>query len=683
MSRIVGVDVGGTFTDLISIDEGGEVSIAKVPTTVDDQSRGFLAGLAAVGDEDLSDVTVLCHGTTTGTNAVLERKGAVCGLITTTGFRDTLELGRRTRPQNYGLFGTYDPLIPRSHRIEVDERLDAAGNLVIALDEDQVRAAVRRLQDLGVESLVISFLHSYANPAHEKRAREIAAETWPNQYITTSHEVLAEFREFERLSTSAVNAYIQPVINRYFARLVSKLNASSYANELLIMRSNGGVMRETMTSRLPVQTVLSGPAAGVAAAAVLCVAAGYPNCISADVGGTSFDVAMILDGVPITSSKRQLAYNVPVQLPMIDIHTIGAGGGSIAGLDTTGLLRVGPESAGAQPGPVAYGLGGTRPTLTDAYLVLGRLDPANMMGVEDGADLEEVRDAIAQHVGDPLGVSVEEAAEAIVRIANDRMAAAVRTVSLGRGYDPREFAYFAFGGGGALNAVEIARELSIPTVIVPYRLGITSALGTLLAPARQDFVQTVNRRTTEVTVAALAEIASNMADTGRQILDEQGLELVDVDVRQLLELQFEGQTHTVPIAFSGDESWETLGARFTTAYAESYGVLPGEDIPRKVVNVRTTVDGLRPPVDLRSIARAAQTAETLDGARLGERQVCFSGRWISTQVLRRERLPLGAIFSGPAVIEQQDGTTLVDENSHVTVDEFGNLILSLKEVRGG
>lgn len=683
MSRVVGVDVGGTFTDLISITDSGEVSIAKVPTTVDDQSRGFVAGLAAVGDRDLSDVTVLCHGTTTGTNAVLERKGAACGLITTRGFRDTLELGRRTRPQNYGLFGTYDPLIPRSHRIEVDERLDADGNVLRPLDEDQVRAAVRRLLDLGVESLVISFLHSYANPAHERRAREIVAETWPNEYITTSHEVLAEFREFERLSTSTVNAYVQPVIGRYFSRLVGKLKDSSYANELLIMRSNGGVMRETETSRLPVQTVLSGPAAGVAAAAVLCVAAGYPNCISADVGGTSFDVAMILDGVPITSSKRQLAYNVPVQLPMIDIHTIGAGGGSIAGLDGTGLLRVGPESAGAQPGPVAYGLGGNRPTLTDAYLVLGRLDPARMMGVEGGADLDAVRGAIAEHVADPLGISVEAAAEAIVRIANDRMAAAVRTVSLGRGYDPREFAYFAFGGGGALNAVEIARELAIPTVIVPYRLGITSALGTLLAPARQDFVQTVNRRTTEVAVASLAEIASGLEQTGRSVLDEQGLELVGVEVRQLLEMQFEGQTHTVPIPFSGDESWETLGARFTKAYAESYGVLPGEHIPQKVVNVRATVDGLRPPVDLRSLTGSGGTAETVDGARLGERQVSFAGRWLPTQVLRRERLPLGACFPGPAVIEQQDGTTLVDEHTDVTVDEFGNLILCLKEVRGG
>ena len=568
-------------------------------------------------------------------------------------------------------------------RLEVDERMDAAGEVVRPLDEEHVREAVRHLLALGVESVVIAFLHSYANPAHEERARDIVAETWPNAYITTSHQVLAEFREFERLSTSAVNAYIQPVISRYFSRLVDLLGAAGYENELLIMRSNGGVMREKMTSRLPVQTVLSGPAAGVTAAAALCVAAGYANCISADVGGTSFDVAMILDGVPITSSKRQLAYNVPVQLPMIDIHTIGAGGGSIARLDGTGLLQVGPESAGAQPGPVAYGLGGTRPTLTDAYLVLGRLNPDHIMGVEGGADLAAVEAAIARHVAGPLGLSVQEAAEAIVRIANDRMAAAVRSVSLGRGYDPREFAYFAFGGGGALNAVEIARELAIPTVIVPYRLGITSALGTLVAPARQDFVQTDNRRTAEVTVEVLAEIATSLSEEGRRVLADQELELVDVEVRHSLELQFEGQTHTVPIAFAGDESWEVLAERFTKAYSESYGVLPGEDIPHKVVNVRSVVNGIRPPVDLRSIARQDDPAYSIEGARLADRDVRLRGRWVATPVLQRELLPLGAAFHGPAVIEQQDGTTLVDEHTSGTVDDFGNLILSLNEVPRG
>lgn len=683
MSRIIGVDVGGTFTDVISIDESGEVRVAKVPTTTGDQSEGFMAGLAAVGNTDLSDVKTICHGTTAGTNAVLERKGAVCGLITTTGFRDTLELGRRTRPHNYGLFGAYEPLIPRSRRIEVDERMDADGSVVRELDEHQVRNAVERFREQGVESVLIAFLHSYANSAHERRAREIVAETWPNTYITTSSHVLAEFREFERLSTSAVNAYIQPTIDRYFSRLVAMLASSGYHNELLIIRSNGGVMREKLTSQLPVQTVLSGPAAGVTAAARLCAAAGYPNCISADVGGTSFDVAMIIDGEPIISSKHQLDYNVPVQLPMIDIHTIGAGGGSIARLDQTGLLQVGPESAGAQPGPVGYGRGGMYPTLTDAYLVLGRLDPQKMMGVENGADMEKVRNSIAKYISDPLNISVEHAAQAIVRIANDRMAAAVRTVSLGRGYDPREFAYCAFGGGGALNAFEIARELSIPTVIVPFRLGITSALGTLMANARQDFVQTINRQTAELLVADLAAIANSLAEQGRLLLDEQNLDLVEVVVRQELEMQFEGQTHSVLIPFEGNEPWPVLHERFTDAYGKAYGVLPGEDIAQKIVNVRCTVIGVRPDVNLRAMAQQGQTTGSVEDAWSSDRDVYFGGLPVRTRVFQRELLPLRATFSGPAVIEQQDGTTLIDEHTDVYVDEFGNLILTLLEVPRG
>ncbi len=298
MRRVLGVDVGGTFTDVISIDEtSGDVRVVKVPTTPDDQSEGFMAGIRAVGHEGLADIDVVCHGTTTGTNAVLERKGAKCGLITTKGFRDTLELGMRTRPHSYGLFGEYVPLIPRSLRLEVDERMDSDGEVVTALDEQQVREAARRLRAAGVESVLIGFLHSYANPAHERRAHELVLEEWPNEYVTSSHRILSEFREFDRISTAAVNAYIQPRIDRYFSRLADRLREHGYANDLLIMRSNGGVMRERLASKLSVQTVLSGPAAGVTAAARICADAGYANAITADVGGTSFDVGLIVDGV--------------------------------------------------------------------------------------------------------------------------------------------------------------------------------------------------------------------------------------------------------------------------------------------------------------------------------------------------------------------------------------------------
>ena len=676
MRRVLGVDVGGTFTDVISIDEAsGTVRVVKVPTTPDDQSVGFMAGLRTVGHDGLEDVDVVCHGTTTGTNAVLERKGAKCGLITTRGFRDTLEIGMRTRPHAYGLFGEYVPLIPRQARLEVDERMDADGEVVRELDAGQVREAARRLRGAGVESVLIAFLHSYANPAHEQRALELVLEEWPNEYVTASHRILSEFREFDRISTSAVNAYIQPRIDRYFTRLADRLKERGYRNDLLIMRSNGGVMRERLASKLSVQTVLSGPAAGVTAAARICADAGYPNALTADVGGTSFDVGLVVDGAPETSSNHQLAYNVPVRLPMIDIHTIGAGGGSIAHLDGTGLLRVGPESAGAVPGPVAFGRGGTLPTLTDAYLVTGRLNPEKILSVDGAVDVGVVRRAIDDGVGRELGLSADEAARAIIRVANDRMAGAVRSVSLGRGYDPRDFVYFAFGGGGALNAVEIARDLGIPTVLVPARPGIASALGTLVADARLDYVQTINRRVSETPVEELSELVARFAAEGEGTLAEQDLQLEEVQVRSVVELQYEGQTHTVPVAFAPGEQWDALLGRFSVAHEEAYGTVL-DDIPHKVVNIRVAVVGVRPPVDVSLAGASGEGGE----AKIGERDVLFDGEWVATAVYSRDGLRPGTEFDGPAIVEQDDCTTVVDPGCSVRVDDHGNLVITLEEV---
>ncbi len=676
MRRVLGVDVGGTFTDVISIDEaGGTVRVVKVPTTPDDQSVGFMAGIQAVGHDGLGEIDVVCHGTTTGTNAVLERKGAKCGLITTRGFRDTLELGMRTRPHAYGLFGEYVPLIPRSLRLEVEERMDADGDVVRALDEDEVREAARRLRAAGVESVLIAFLHSYANPAHEQRALELVLEEWPNEYVTASHRILSEFREFDRISTSAVNAYIQPRIDRYFTRLAGRLKEQGYRNDLLIMRSNGGVMRERLASKLSVQTVLSGPAAGVTAAARICADAGHPNVLTADVGGTSFDVGLIVDGVPETSSNHELAYNVPVRLPMIDIHTIGAGGGSIAQLDGTGLLRVGPESAGAVPGPVAFGRGGTAPTLTDAYLVTGRLNPEKILSVDGTADVDTVRRAIDDGVGRELGLSTDEAAQAIIRVANDRMAGAVRSVSLGRGYDPRDFVYFAFGGGGALNAVEIARELGIPSVLVPARPGIASALGTLVADARLDYVQTINRRVSDTSVEELSELVARFAAEGEATLEEQDLGLEQIEVRAVVELQYEGQTHTVPVPFASSDAWDVLLEQFSRSHEEAYGTVL-DDIPHKVVNVRVAVVGVRPRVDVGLAAAGEDGGEAL----IGEREVLFDGAWTRTAIYARDGLHPGSSFEGPAIVEQDDCTTVVDPGCSVRVDDHGNLVIALEEV---
>ena len=677
MATVVGVDVGGTFTDVISIDTAsGEIRVAKVPTTPDDQSVGFTNAISAVGQDDLTGVDLVCHGTTTGTNAVLERDGARCGLITTEGFRDTLEIGMRTRPQSYGLFGHYDPLIPRNLRLEVAERMNADGEVLVALDEDAVREAARRLRAAGVESVLIAFLHSYANPAHEQRAHEIVLEEWPNEYVTVSHRVLSEFREFHRISTSAVNAYIQPRIDGYFGRLADRLRERGYRNDLLIMRSNGGVMRERLASRLPVQTVLSGPAAGVTAAARICAVAGHRNVLAADVGGTSFDVGLIVNGMPETSADHELTYNIPVRLPMIDIHTIGAGGGSIAHVDGTGLLKVGPESAGAQPGPVAFGRGGERATLTDAYVVTGRLNPDGILSVSGGVDMDKVRAAIDAGVGVPLGLPTDEAAQAIIRVANDRMAAAVRSVSLARGYDPREFVYFAFGGGGGLNAVEIARELGIPTVLVPPRPGIASALGTLVANGRHDFVQTINRRVTDVELADLSAMVESFAQEGRQLLEEQKLSLTEVQVHPVLELQYEGQTHTITVPLLSGASWDSLLEVFSAEHEEAYGTIL-DDIPHKVVNVRCAVVGVRTPIDWAETMTEARAE--VGGAISGRRDVLFGAAWHDTPIYRREHLPPAAAFSGPAIVEQADCTTVMDPACRGELDAHQNLVITLLE----
>ena len=498
---ILGVDVGGTFTDVVLLDPAHEtVRVAKVSTTPDDQSRGFMTGIAAA-EADPSEVDAVVHGTTTGTNAILERKGARCGLITTRGFRDALELGRRTRPSAWGLTGTFEPLIPRELRLEVTERVDAAGEVIAPLDEDEVREAIGQLLAAGCEALVIHFLHSFAYPAHELRVGEIAAELWPNSFVTLGSDVLPEIREFERASTAALNAYIHPTMASYLTRLSDGLDAAGYERELLVMQGNGGMMSAGEAARRPAQTVMSGPAAGAIAAARIAAQAGFQHVIGCDMGGTSCDVTLIRDGTPLITTEKDMAYSVPLRVPLVDIHTIGSGGGSIARVDEGGLLHVGPESAGASPGPLCYGRGGEEPTVTDANVLLGRIDPGRVSAAAAAPDLEWLRRRFAESIGDPLGLAPEEAAAAALAVANDQMAGAARLVSIDRGHDPREFALFAFGGAGPLHATDIARELGVETVIVPPHPGITSALGCVLADVRHDFVQSLQRPLLDVSPA--------------------------------------------------------------------------------------------------------------------------------------------------------------------------------------
>jgi len=671
---IAGIDVGGTFTDLIAVDvSSGEVRLAKVPTTPDNQAFGVMRALDEAG-LPLADVAMIVHGTTTTTNALLERKLSRTGLITTRGFRDVLELGRRTRPKPYGLTGWFEPLVPRELRLEVAERMDAAGEVITPLDEAGVLAAAQRLAAAGCESLVIHFLHSYINPAHERRALEIAATVWPNRYITAGHTLLSEYREYERGVTATVNAAVQPILDRYIERLSTELRKRGFGRDLLVMQGNGGTVSASLVAQTAVNTVMSGPASGIIAAAATCTASGYPDAITYDMGGTSTDVGLIRDGVPQVSSELELEYAMPVHVPMVDVHTIGAGGGSIAWIGDDGMLRVGPRSAGATPGPICYGRGGVEPTITDANLVLGRLNAKKLLSVSGAADVAAIRQVMQERIGMRLGMDADTVAAAILRIANDRMAGAIRMVSLAKGHDPRDFVLFPFGGAGPLHACALARELGIPRLLVPARPGITNALGCAAADLRHDFVNTVNKPVALIDAAEVARIREMQAAKGRALLERQGVAVSGVRLLHSADMQFQGQSHILTVALPGTKvSREQIQAAFDAAYWTRFGVeLP--EIRAVLVNLHTAVIGQRPSLDLAALGARRGTGG-LAGAQSERRPVWFDGGWRETPVYQRDLLPRDAAFTGPAIIEQLDCTTVIEPGDRVSIDKLGNLIV--------
>ena len=674
---VAGIDVGGTFTDLILIDgTTGQVRIAKTPTTVDNQAFGVVAALEATG-QPIAGIDMIVHGTTTTTNAVLERRLARTGLITTAGFRDVLELGRRTRPQPYGMTGVFVPVIPRDLRLEVAERMEASGRVRVPLDEDGVRAAVRRLLEAGCESLVIHFLHAYANPAHERRAAEIAAELWPNDHVTTGHSLLSEAREFERGVTAAVNASVQPILKRYVERLRGELSARGYRREFLVMNGNGGMISAAKVTREAAKTVMSGPASGVMAAAYTGRRAWHPNLITYDMGGTSTDVALIRDAQPAVSNETEIEYAMPIHVPMVDVRTVGAGGGSIARVDEAGLIRVGPESAGAAPGPICYGRGGTEPTISDANLVLGRLNPGRLLSVDNPVTQDTVRAAFADRIGARIGMDGVAAAGAVLRLANLKMAGAVRMVSLAKGHDPRDFALFAFGGAGPLHACALARELGIPRVLVPARPGITNALGCVVADLRHDFVRTINRPVADLDMAAVHAILAEQKAEGLALIGEEAVAPESVRFAHSADMQFVGQTHLVNVPLpTAEPDRATLQALFEKAYFARFKVkLP--EIRASLVNLNTSVIGTRPAVDLSALIDPAGRAGSLDGALVETRPVWFDGTWHETPVYAREKLPLDATIAGPAVLEQLDATTVLEPGDVARGDAEGNLVVEV------
>ncbi|MBR0671644.1 hydantoinase/oxoprolinase family protein [Neoroseomonas soli] len=679
MSAIVGVDVGGTFTDLFFYDEAArQFRTAKVPSNRGDEAVGFLAGLRSFGP--VARLSSIVHGTTVGTNALLERKGGRIGLITTAGFRDVLEMRRRDRRHTWGLWGDFVPVVERDMRLEVAERTLADGTLRRAVDPAEVAAAARALLGRGAEALAICFINAYANPANELAALEAATAVWPNGNIECSARILPEIREFERTSTTVLNAYLQPVVGGYLAKLDAALQGEGFSGRFHIVQSNGGVMSTDTARRLPVRTALSGPAAGVIAAAAIARAAGFPNVITGDLGGTSFDVSLVVEGATALAAQTTIDFGLVVRTPMIEITTIGAGGGSIAHVDAGGLLQVGPESAGSRPGPVCYGQGNTRPTLTDANVVLGRINAERPIGGKLARlDLEAARAAIARHVAEPLGLEVMAAAEAIVRVADARMAGAIRLVSIERGHDPGRFVAVPFGGGGALHVGALIKEVGLKGALVPRYPGVTSALGCVIADIRHDQVQTLNLSLGGMDVAALDRRMVAEAVAARAVVEAAGLTVEGIDTVFELDMHYQGQTHTVAVPLPVTMDHGTTGvseaiiqAAFEKAYRRSFSrLLPG--VGMRIVNLRTAAIGRRPHFDLAALAPGAEAS--MEAARLGSRQVWFAGQWHEAAVHDRLLLPIGAEVHGPAVLEQPDATVLIDPDLKARVDALGNVIV--------
>ncbi len=668
MAGTVGIDVGGTFTDLYYATEGGRVQrVVKVPSTPQDPSIGLLDSLraAGIGPNDLDQIL---HGTTIATNAVIQRRGARCALITTRGFRDVLELGRRDRPNMYGLTGLQRPLIPRDQRWEVDERLDYQGNVLTPLDDKQVRALAQVLKGETLDAVVVSLLHSYANPAHEERIRDILRDVEPSWEIVISSGVIREYYEFERTSTAVVQGYLQPLVSRYARNLLAKLDDWGFRRQTLIMQSNGGVVPVKQLGERAAFIVRSGPAAGVMAAAELAAQAGFDRIITGDMGGTSFDVAVVIEGKPAIAENTLLDFRIPLRLPMIDVHTIGAGGGSIAHIDRAGILQVGPQSAGANPGPVSWGRGGTEPTVTDANVALSRIDPAHPIGLDrDSLDVDAARVAI-EKLGQKLGLGWEATAEAILAVVNQKMAGRIRLLSIERGHDPRDFAFVAFGGAGPVHGSALLHEVGIGAMLVPPFPGVLCAMGCASADVRYDFSRTMERVITELDPTTIATIVKEQRAEGEAQLRATEAPIEGVQVSHAIDMAYLGQIHAMRVPVDPSWSFERLTEAFNEVYRAEFGnTLKG--IPVVVINVRTTVEGVR------RRAAAAPAAEKAGPPPVKSRREVHFGAWHDTPIYAREQLLPGMRFVGPAVIEQSDTTTVIQPGMTIRVDAYSNLIV--------
>ena len=685
-----GIDIGGTFTDLVLLDDAtGERAVGKVLTTPEDPSEAVEKGLVELLEQEgvaASQLETIIHGTTLVTNALIERKGARTALLTTEGFRDAVAIGTEHRYDMYDIFiEKPDPLVPRSLRYGVRERVFDDGSVVLGLDEKQIRSISAELRDLEVQAVAVSFLHSFRNPAHEQRVAEILAEEAPEIMVSLSSEVAPEIREYERTSTTIANVYVRPLVERYLRVLEERLKRLEFEGSLYIMLSNGGTASVETVSNFPVRLLESGPAAGALAAAYYGQETGFADVLSFDMGGTTAKACLIEGGEPLTSSEYEVARiyrfkkgsGLPVKTSVIEMIEIGAGGGSIARIGALNLPKVGPESAGAQPGPACYGRGGTEPTVTDADLILGYLDPDFFLGGKMRLDREAALRAIEEKIARPLGLDPIEAAWGIHQVVNENMANAARVHAIERGKDPRAYLLFAFGGAGPVHAYRVARALGVPGFIAPLGAGATSAFGLLCAPLLFDFARSLYGRLDELDWVQVNGALEDMEAEGRNLLRASGVADADIRVRRLCEMRYTGQGHEVTVELPDGNLGPDDTGRLTTLYRKEYRRLynrEGPDVPLEALTWRLEVVAPKPEIRLEGEEEASHTAEE---AQKGTREIYLpeDADFREVPVYDRYRLEPGATFEGPAVVEERESTVILGPEGRTEIDAARNLIV--------
>lgn len=676
----IGIDVGGTFTDVTLLNsETGRYYTYKLSSTLQDQSLAIANGTKETLElygVPVSEIEYFGHGTTVATNMIIERKGAKTALITTKGFRDLLEIGRQTRPSLYNIMEDKpETLVKRSLRKEISERVTAKGDILRDVDRDEVRAVLKELKEQGVESIAVCFLFSFLNSRNEKIVEECIKEVWPEAYYSVSSTILPEFREFERLSTTVINSYLGPRMKMYIHNLRQRIKEVGVTVEPYITQSNGGVMSISSTIQTPVQTALSGPSAGVMGAVYIAEAAGFKDIITYDMGGTSTDVSLVKDGIAEYTTKRKVC-GLPSGVPMIDVHAVGAGGGSIAQIDNAGALKVGPESAGANPGPAAYGLGNENPVVTDANLVLGRINPHYVLGGRLKIDAELSKKAVKAKIADPMGIGTEEAALGIVKVVNSNMARAIRVITVEKGHNPSDFTLVAYGGAGPLHAVHLAQEMGIRTVLIPPAPGALCALGLLTADIKKSYVRTAIASYDEMTPEHINAVMSSLRDEGSAWLDSEKVPSERRKFHGIAEMRYVGQNYELQVEIPTENitvsDIEKMKQDFFVAHEKNYGYY-NPNAPVQFVNFRCEATGI---VKKPNLAELETTLDDPSKAEIGRRVVHFeeSGA-VDCPVYDRAKFGRAERVNGPCIIEQMDSTTVVPPNTWFSIDKFGNLII--------